>query len=477
MQNSNVTAQAQKQSFWHSPDSKLIIGLMAPSLMVGMNHHMFGVALPSIRNDFVIAPDVVAWVSMSYTLAFLMFMPLYGRLGDILGKQRLILLGTIIFMSGTVVVMSATSMAWLLAGRFIQGMGTAGFVPLSIAIITQRFAVEERGRMLGAWNSIIPLSGLAFPFVAGMLVDAFGWRAMYPPILLAAIIALILVRRFIQPMTTAINFRYLRSFDWMGVLLLSLALAGLLFYTSSRPITGVPALLDLRLLSFWLLMFVVLILWERRRIDPFIDLAIFRKRQFSFASLCAGMRMMLMTSISFLIPLYMSDIHGSSAKIIGVALTVQAGMLFVTSRFGGQLADRMGSRLPVTLSMAGQIVVMLVLANLPATAPVWTIFIAAMAQGFLIGLSLAPLHLAAMQDVEGEEVGMAAGLYSMIRFAGQILGTAAAGVLLQAGLERFGSPIAAYQTVFYAFALVAVIATLVGLNIRSAERVQTVPAT
>lgn len=449
---------------------------MAPSLMVGMNHHMFGVALPTIRNDFAIAPDVLAWVSMSYTLAFLMFMPLYGRLGDILGKQRLLLFGTFVFMAGTIVVMTSNSLAWMLTGRFIQGIGTAGFVPLSIAIITQRFAVAERGRMMGVWNSIIPLSGLTFPFVAGLLVDAFGWRALYPPILVAAILAIILVRRFIQPMKNAIDFRNLRSFDWIGVILLSGALAGLLFYTSSRPITGVPALQDLRLLSFWLMMFVVLIIWERRRLNPYIDLALFRKRTFSLASLCAGMRMMLMTSISFLIPLYMSDVHASSAKVIGVVLTVQAGMLFLTSRFGGQLADRLGSRIPVTLSMAGQIIVMIVLANLPATASVWVIFAAAMAQGFLIGLSLAPLHLAAMQDVEGEEVGMAAGLYSMIRFSGQILGTAAAGVLLQTGLQRLDTPVEAYQTVFYGFAAVAIVATIVGWNIRTVDRLEVAPA-
>ena len=121
---------------------------------------------------------------------------------------------------------------------------------------------------MGAWNSIIPLAGLTFPFVAGLLVDTLGWRAIYPPILLAGVLAFVMIRRYIQPLTQRIDIRYLRSFDWIGVALLSGALASLLFYTSSRPITGVPALQDVRLLVVWPLLFGALIVWERRRRSP-----------------------------------------------------------------------------------------------------------------------------------------------------------------------------------------------------------------
>lgn len=451
---------------WESPQTRVLIGLMAPALVTGMNHHMFGVSLPAIHSDFGIDADTAAWVVMSFTLAFMMFMPLYGRLGDVLGKQRLLLFGTVLFLIGTIMVVMASSLTGLMAGRFVQGMGSAGFVPLCIAIITQRFVPGERGRAMGAWNSVIPLAGLSFPFLAGLLVDAFGWRAIYPPILVAALLALVMIRRNIQPLTQHIDLRFLRRFDWIGVLLLSSALASLLIYASSRPITGVPALQDLRLLAIWPVLFAALIVWERRRVDPYINLSVFANSTFSFSSLCAGLRMSLMTSISFLIPLYMSDIHASPASVIGIILTVQAGMLFVTSRAGGQLADRWGSRMPVTVSMAGLIGIMVLLASFPASASIWLILMAAMGHGLLIGLSLAPLHRAAMQRISEGEVGMAAGLYSMIRFAGQILGTAIAGVLLQRGLLRFAAPIEAYQAVFWAFAGVAMLATAVAWRIR-----------
>ena len=138
-----------------SPQIAVLIGVMAPSLMVGMDHHMFGVALPSIRATFGLGADATAWASMIYSLPFMTLMPFYGRLGDGLGKRRLLSVGILLFLLGTAVLLMAPSLTWYMIGRAIQGVGTAGFVPLSIAIIAQWFAPSERGKIMGTWNSII----------------------------------------------------------------------------------------------------------------------------------------------------------------------------------------------------------------------------------------------------------------------------------------------------------------------------------
>lgn len=453
---------------WSSPQARILIGVMAPAVVSGMDHHMFGVAVPAIRSYFDLDADTAAWVVMSYSLPNMALMPLYGRLGDRLGKRRLLLFGMTVFLVGSLIAVTAPSLGWFMTGRFVQGVGSAGFVPLCIAIIAQRFAPGERGRALGTWNSVIPLAGLTFPFIAGLLVDVLSWRAIFPPTVIAAVLSLFVIRRNIRPLTMAMDFGYLRRFDWAGVALLSGALVSLFFYTSSRPVTGRPALQDWRLLFVWPALFAVLIWWERRRPDPYINLGIFLNRTFSIASVCAGLRMLLMTSISFLLPLYVTDVHGGNASMVGIALALQAGMLFVTSRAGGQLADRWGSRLPVAGSMAALAGVMVILAMLPASAPLWAVVAVAMGHGLVIGVSLAPLHRAAMQRVDDSEAGMAAGVYSMIRFGGQIMGTALAGVLLQAGLERYAAPVEAYQSVFWVFAGVALLATAAGWQIREA---------
>jgi MFS family permease len=464
-----TTLQQTLRTRWQSlasPQAQIIIGLMAPSLMVGMDHHVFGVALPTIRSHFGLDADTTAWASMIYTLPFMTLMPLYGRLGDGLGKRRLLLMGLLIFLMGTALVFMSPTLGWFMAGRVIQGIGTAGFVPLGIAIITQWFTPSERGKALGAWNSIIPLSGLVFPYFGGLLVDGLGWRAMYPPIAAMGVAAFAVVRRNIPILKQRlVDPNFLRTFDWVGVVLLSSSMTLLLFFASSRPITGVDGLRDWRLLALCLLCFAALIGWERRRHSPYINLPLLRTLPFTAASLSAALRMFLMSSISFVLPLYLTDIHGVSASEIGVALALQAGMLFVVSQAGGQLADRWGSRRPVVLSMATLIALMVTMALTPGDAPLWLIYLWAALHGLAIGLALAPLHRAAMQGIADHEAGSAAGLYSMIRFAGQILGVAVAGVALQQGLAQSVTTIAAYQTVFWLYAGVAVLATLISWGV------------
>jgi MFS family permease len=440
---------------------------MAPSVMVGLDTHMFGVALPTVRASFALDADAAAWASMGYSLPFMALMPLYGRLGDGLGKRRLLLIGTLIFLIGTLIVVTATSFPLFVLGRAVQGMGTAGFVPLSIAIIAQWFEPKERGKVMGAWNSIIPLVGLTVPYFGGLLVDHFGWRAIYPPTLLMGVAAFFIVRTHVPTLgARKVDPDFLRRFDWPGVALLSGALVALLFYTSSRPITGVDGLRDWRLLGLCLVLVGGLLGWERRRPQPYVNFAIFRNATFTAASLTAGLRMTLMSSINFVMPLYLTDVHALRASTIGIALALQAGMLFLMSRTGGQLADRWGSRRPVLLSMAGLLLVMIAFALLPAAAPLWLIFTLTGLHGLVIGISLAPLHRASMHGIAAGESGAAAGLYSMIRFAGGILGVAMAGVVLQQSLQTAVSAIDAYQFVFWLYVGVGVVAIAMSWAVR-----------
>lgn len=453
-----------------SPQTQILIGLMAPSVMVGLDHHSFGVALPTIRSYFGLDADTAGWASMIYSLPFMTLMPLYGRLGDGLGKRRLLVLGMMIFLAGTALVVSAQSLTWFLLGRVIQGIGTAGFVPLSLAIIAQWFAPSERGKVMGSWNSVIPLTGLIIPYFSGLLVDSLGWRAIYPLILGVGLLALWVVQRYVPTVgEEQNNSAFLRTFDWTGVALLSAAMILLLFFSSSRPITGIEGLQDWRLLTLCLLCFAAFVWWERRQAQPYLNLRIFRNRTFTAASFGAGLRMFLMSSMSFVLPLYLTDIHHVNASVIGLALALQAGMLFVTSQAGGQVADRWGSRGPILVSMLGLLLIMIGFALAGVNTPVWVIFVLTGLHGFVIGMSLAPLHRASMQGVTQQEAGAAAGIYSMIRFAGQILGVAVAGVTLHQYLAQAATPIVAYQTVFWLYIGVAVLATLVGWDVKERQ--------
>lgn len=454
------------RSNFDADKSDILLGLMAPMMIIWLNLFMFRVSVPAIRDGFGLQADVAAWLVTIYTLPFMILMPLYGRLGDALGKRRLFLIGIVIFLSGTIITALAPTLGWLIAGRAIQGIGSSGGIPLSIAIISQRFLPNERGQAMGIWNSIGPITGIIGPFLSGLLVDYLGWRTIFGPVVLIGLIGYWVVKKKVPVSPGYARPNFWRTFDWTGVVLLGSTLTALLFYTSSRSITGVAALQDWRLLLLTVLSFGAFIYWEKRQKAPFVVLSIFKRRTFTLASICAGIRMAGMSSISFLLPLYLTDVHARSAAAVGVMLTIYSIALLVIMSSGGQLADKWGSRWPVVIGLTVQAGGMAYFVLLPATAGWLLILMGVVVQGLGAGLSVAALHRAAMVNIPAAQTGMAAGVYSMIRYTGTVFGVALAGVILHYGFSQQYTPIDAYRPVFIFIACVSLLGVLVGAGLR-----------
>ena len=453
-----ATAEIEPISGWDF--RAILIGLMVPMGMTVLNLTMFGVALPAIRDSFGIEADTVAWLVTAYTLPFVIFMPLYGRLGDGLGKRRLFSIGILIFFVGTALCLVADTLTLLILGRVLQGIGTAGVNPLCIAVIAELFPDHERGRALATWSSTGPATGMIAPFMGGLLVDFFGWQSMFWTGILASLVAMWVVRGYVPKLLPKAEPGFLRTFDWIGMGLLSGAIIMLVAYLSSRSLTGVEPLQDWRLALATVVFAYGFWQWERRHDHPLIPFELFTVPNFSRASFAAGLRMILMSSEGFLIPLYLTDIYGVSGTQIGLLITLQAGMLLATVRFSGRLADRWSRRWPVMIGFGLQALVMTYFANLPASVPLWGVAIGIGIHGGAAGLSLAVLHRLSMDNVPQNRSGAAAGLYSMIRFFGSIIGATIGGVILTQALAYFEQPVEAYHLTFACWAAVAVLAVI-----------------
>ena len=458
------TVPAEPISQWDT--RAILIGLMVPMGMTVLNLSMFGVAVPSIRSNFGIQADQVAWLVTAYTLPFVIFMPLYGRLGDSLGKRRLFLVGIVIFFIGTLLALLTNQLPTLILGRIIQGIGTAGVNPLCIAMISDLFPAQERGKAFGTWSSTGPAAGMIAPFLGGFLVEQWGWWAIFVPGLLAAIISLYVVRERLPDMAALTRPVPLRQFDWLGMLLFSATMITLIFYLSSRPITGVEPLQDWRLLLGTLLGLAAFFTWERRHPAPLIDLSLFARRNFGRASLCALIRMYLMSSEGFLFPLYFTDIHHLSAGKIGLLFSLYAGSLLVTTRWAGKWADRGRSRWLIAGGLTLQASMMAIFTFLPGEIPVLFPATALIMHGLGAGFSLAVLSHTAMSDIPVLQSGSAAGLFSTLRFGGSILGATVGGVILQQALQRMPTALDAYQVVFVSIALVGFTGVMLAWKLR-----------
>jgi len=210
----------------------------------------------------------------------------------------------------------------------------------------------------------------------------------------------------------------------------------------------------------------IFILWEKRLANPFVSLDIFSPGSFTRASLCVAVRMFTMSGATFLMPLYLADVQGLNAVSTGLTLMAHAAGLFPTMRLSGKLADRWGSRRPVVLGMSVQMSAMAYFALLGGGTALGLVVIGLVAHGLGAGLALPALHRAALSGVPQRRIGVAAGLYSMIRFCGTVLGAALQGVLLQQGLDRGLLTVDAYRVCFWCIVAIAFLGVIMALKLR-----------
>ena len=452
---------------------ELLIGLLIPVGMTTFNMSMFGVALPTVRDAFGAEADLAAWMLTAYSLPFVIFMPLYGKLGDSLGKARLFQSGIVLFFIGTLVCLLARNLPQLLIGRILQGTGTAGFYPLCIAIIAERFPPAQQGRAMGTWSSVAPGAAMLGPLLGGFAVDHLGWNYVFLPSLLIGVIALWVVYRQV-PAQRPVSGEGLQAFDWPGAAFLGGALVFAMFYLSSRMVSGVEPLRDWRLLA--IAVGLGFLFWRRQvRVarhggraagasTPLVNFALYRRKNFGVASMAAGCRMTIMHTVNFLHVLYLTDVYGLDATELGLFSTVFAGAILATTRLGGQLSDRIHCRWIVGGSFVIQCSALAGLALL--SPPLLGAAALILAQGLGGGLALAALHRAAMEEIPAAESGAAAGLYSTARFGGGVVGATVAGAALQQAQIFAPGPTEAFQWVFGAVAAISLASLFVAWKLQ-----------
>jgi MFS family permease len=205
--------------------------------------------------------------------------------------------------------------------------------------------------------------------------------------------------------------------------------------------------------------------WETRKREPFLDLRLFGRRPFMLASACAALRLFAMNGIGFLTPLYLADVRGLSPALLGAMVTISPGAMIVMVFLGGRISDNWGSRLPAAVGVGMQTVTAICFSLLPVTAPLWSIGLVLVLYGLGNGFALASLHHAALVGIAEAQIGQASGLYSMLRFFGSVVGSALAGVVLVALLDRGLPALQAYRYGFLAFGGVALVGALVGTQL------------
>nr|WP_083467227.1 DHA2 family efflux MFS transporter permease subunit [Kibdelosporangium sp. MJ126-NF4]CEL22160.1 drug resistance transporter, EmrB/QacA subfamily [Kibdelosporangium sp. MJ126-NF4]CTQ92941.1 drug resistance transporter, EmrB/QacA subfamily [Kibdelosporangium sp. MJ126-NF4] len=394
--------------------------------MIMVDSTIVQVAVPSLMTGLPATLHEVFWVNSVYLLTFAVPLLLSGRLGDRFGPRRLYLAGLVIFTAASLWCGLADGPAGLIAARAVQGLGAAAMTPQSMAFVSHLFPVN-RGAAMGVWGSVAGFATVSGPVLGGLLTQTLGWEWIFfvnvPVGLLAIALVLVLVPDW-QP-------RHSHRFDVPGIVLSSLGLFALVFGIQNGGLldrTGVAAIL-----ATGVVLVVAFLVWQHRNThEPLLPLRLFHSRAFSFGSLTGVLIGFSMAAMFIPLILYLQTTLGMTPLQAGLFMGPMSVVSAVLAPFAGRLSDRVDGRYIV---IGGVVVYAMGIGSVAVlTQPglnAWALVPGLLLCGVGIGTIFSPLSSTTISGLEPRLIGAGTGIYTMSRQVGGVLGSAAAGLLMQ----------------------------------------------
>ncbi len=385
----------------------------------------------------------IQWILDSYILTYAVLLLSFGRLGDILGRRRMFIAGTVLFTAasglcgiagpiGDAVGVSGANA--LIAARVLQGVGGAMMMPQSLSIITQVFPPEKRGGALGIWGSVVGLGAITGPLLGGFIATNYDWAWVF---LINVPIGIVGVFASLRYLPESRDADATRSIDWGGVLLSGASIFMLVYALIEVNHLGWTSPVILSLFVASAVTFAAFLWWERRQAEPMVRLELFEIRNFAVANVILVVIAFGMFGIFFPLTIFLQGSLGYSPFEAGLISTPLSIAMMVTAPIAGRLSDRRGPRQLVMAGMALMVLGIVALVSQVATDTEWPRLVLPMVLcGTGMGVTMSPLTAAAMMEVPRGIAGSASGIINTTRSIGQVLGIAVLGSLLQ---TRMGS--------------------------------------
>lgn len=403
-------------------------------------------ALYPMSVDLHVSMGQIQWVMIAYMLVLTVFLPFFGKLGDIFPKNKLYSTGFAIFAIGAFLSSIAKSFELLIAFRCLEALGASIMLSNAQAIIATIFKNARRGKALGLNGCIVALGGMSGPALGGILIHYFGWHSIFYPCMIVGILGAYFAYNLL-PRSVKTNIKNFK-FDYKGFIYFSISLFALLLAISEGHTWGWNSL-RIIILGAITLIFGGLFYFRDHKINyPLINFALFKIQPFTFGNLAVMTSYMAMFTNSILLPFFLQEILKYNPMITGLLILPYSVTLSVTAPISGRLSGKYGSRY---LTIAGPVVyciALLMFTLLSKNAPMWQIILASGIMGIGNGLFQSPSNNAIMTSVKKEELGIASGILALSRNMGNILGVAVTITLFETFRNLFIEHGKTYETAF-----------------------------
>jgi EmrB/QacA subfamily drug resistance transporter len=413
--------------------------LAVAGLSFALLQTMVAPALPAIQREFGASTTTVSWVLTVYLLTASIFTPIFGRLGDMFGKERLLVIVLIVLGAGTLISALSSSLAVLIAGRAVQGAGGAIF-PLAFGIIRDEFPPGRVGAGIGLISATFGIGGGAGLVLSGVIVDHLDYTWIFWLSLVVIAGATVATHLFVpeSPVNTPARI------DWGGAALMSAGLTAVLLAVSEGNGWGWGSAPVIALLAAGAVVLVAWGFYELRVPDPLVDMRVMRLRGVWTTNVTALMVGFGMFGSFLLVP-QLVQLPEASGFGFGATVT-QAGLYLLPSSVvmlvagpgAGWLGARFGSRMPLLIGIALVTAAFVQLAVLH-TEP-WHVYLSSLLMGAGIGLAFASMATLIVDAVPQTQTGVATGMNTIMRSVGGALGAQIAASIVGAHIGAAGLP-------------------------------------
>jgi DHA2 family multidrug resistance protein len=395
------------------------LAVMSATLIQVLDTTIVNVALPHMAGELGATTDQISWVLTSYLVSSAIVMPLTGYFSDTLGRKRFLLVCIAGFVAASALCGIAQSLLEIVAFRLLQGVFGAALVPLSQAIMTDAYPIEERGKAMAIWGLGVMVGPVLGPTLGGWLTDVASWRWTFYINLPIGGLSFFLATQYV-PDTP----RRTRRMDWTGLVLLGGGIAGLQYMLDRGTTQDWFAAPDIRISAAMAVIGIGGFMWHsvRRGPDALFDLRIFKDRNFAMACLVMALLGLGLFGGLVLQPILLEGLLGYPIVTTGFVMAPRGLATAMSMMIVGRLVSKTDPRLLVGVGMVISAVGSYAMTGYSLDVSTMWIIWPAFLQGMGLGLIFVPLSTIAYATLDRSRMAEAAGIYSLVRTIGAAAG-------------------------------------------------------